>query len=73
MVIVAEAGLNFLGLGFSPALPTLGQLIEAGRSHLFDQPRLFLAPGVVLFWLTAACALCGEGLAAADRRTAARG
>ncbi len=61
-VILAESGLNFLGIGLDPAIPTLGQLIEAGREHMFDRPRLIVAPGVVLFSIIIALNFIGEGL-----------
>lgn len=60
-VILAEAGLNFLGLGLDPRLPTLGGMIDAGRSHLFDRPALVLVPGACLALLAAGFLLLAEG------------
>jgi peptide/nickel transport system permease protein len=60
--IMAESTLSFLGLGFDPRLPTLGQIIDVGCGHLFDAPRLVIGPGVVLFWLILSFTLIGEGL-----------
>lgn len=50
-VILVESSLNFLGLGVDPRRPTLGQLIDAGRVHLFDAPRLIILPGLMLVLL----------------------
>jgi peptide/nickel transport system permease protein len=61
-VILAEASLNFLGLGLDPRLPTLGGMIDAGRGHLFDRPALVLVPGVFLVLLVAAFLLLAEGV-----------
>ncbi len=48
-VILAESSLNFLGMGLSPHIPTLGSLIDAARDYMFDNPILIIAPGSVLF------------------------
>jgi peptide/nickel transport system permease protein len=61
-VILAESALNFLGFGLDPQIPTLGQLIDAGRSHIFDKPHLIIAPGLVLFFIVIALNFIGEGL-----------
>jgi len=61
-VILAESSLNFLGIGLDPEIPTLGQLIDAGRAHLFDNPRLIVVPGIVLFFIIMAFNFIGEGL-----------
>ena len=61
-VIIAESSLNFLGIGLDPEIPTLGQLIDAGRDHMFDNPTLIAAPGLVLFVIIIAFNFIGEGL-----------
>jgi peptide/nickel transport system permease protein len=61
-VILAEASLNFLGLGLDPRLPTLGGMIDAGRGHLFDRPALVLIPGAFLVLLVASFLLLAEGI-----------
>lgn len=61
-VILAESSLNFLGLGLDPRVPTLGQLIDTGVGHIFDQPRFIILPGVVLFLIIIAFNFIGEGL-----------
>jgi len=61
-VIIAESSLNFLGIGLDPEIPTLGQLIDAGRDHMFYNPTLIVAPGLVLFIIIIAFNFIGEGL-----------
>jgi peptide/nickel transport system permease protein len=61
-VILAESGLNFLGFGLDPLTPTLGQLIDAGRAHIFDKPHLIVIPGLILFLIIIAFNFIGEGL-----------
>lgn len=47
-VILMEALLTFLGLGFDPLTPSLGRLISEGRDTLFLNPAYFLAPVGIL-------------------------
>lgn len=61
-VILAESSLNFLGIGLDPQTPTLGQLIEAGRHHMFAHPLLIAAPGAVLFVIIISFNFIAEGL-----------
>jgi peptide/nickel transport system permease protein len=61
-VILAESSLNFLGIGLDPEIPTLGQLINSGRSHMFDRPGLILIPGSILFVIVISFNFIGEGL-----------
>ncbi len=60
--IIAESSLNFLGFGLRPEVPTLGQMLDAGRSHLFDRPALVVMPGAVLYVLIVSFSFIGEGL-----------
>jgi peptide/nickel transport system permease protein len=61
-IILAESGLNFLGIGLDPEIPTLGQLIDAGKDHLFDKPELIILPGAVLFLIIITFNFIAEGL-----------
>jgi peptide/nickel transport system permease protein len=61
-VIMAESSLNFLGLGLDPRLPTLGGMIDAGRSHMFARPAMVILPGACLILLVAGFLLLAEGL-----------
>ncbi|HSQ35086.1 MAG TPA: ABC transporter permease [Candidatus Binatia bacterium] len=61
-VILLESSLNFLGLGLDPRLPTLGQMIDAGRSQIFIMPALAVLPGACLVALIAAFLLLADGI-----------
>lgn len=60
--ILVESTLSFLGLGFDPRVPTLGQLIDLGVGHIHDAPRLMFIPALVLFWLVLSLTLIAEGM-----------
>ena len=60
--IIAESSLNFLGLGLRPEIPTLGQMLDAGRAHLFDRPSLVVVPGAVIYVLIVSFNFIAEGL-----------
>jgi peptide/nickel transport system permease protein len=61
-VIVAEAGLSFLGLGVPPPAATWGGMLREGTQHLFDAPRLALLPGALIALTTLGAQWLGEGL-----------
>ena len=61
-VILAESSLNFLGIGLDPQVPTLGQLVDAGRDYMFSRPELIIAPGAALFFIIIAFNFIAEGL-----------
>jgi peptide/nickel transport system permease protein len=61
-IILLESSLNFLGLGLDPRLPTLGQMIDAGRGHIFVKPALILLPGGCLVLLITAFLLLADGI-----------
>jgi peptide/nickel transport system permease protein len=47
--ILAEASLSFLGLGIQPPEPSWGSMINAGRGHPQQPPRIVFGPGAALF------------------------
>ena len=61
-VVLAEAGLSFLGLGVPPEVPSWGRLLSSGRQVLGEAPHLSLFPGLALFSLVLSFQLCGDGL-----------
>lgn len=61
-VIVAEAGLSFLGLGVQPPAPSWGVMLNEGRSFLLTSPYLTAFPGLCLMLLVLAINLVGDGL-----------
>ena len=44
VVIIAEAGLTYLGLGIQPPTPTWGGMIAEGQSYLSLSPWILFAP-----------------------------
>jgi len=61
-VIVAEAGLSFLGLGLQPPTPSWGGMIRDGTRYLLVAPHLVLAPGLALASVVVAINLLGDRL-----------
>ena len=61
-VILAEAGLSFLGIGISPPTPSWGGMIQDGRQYLLTLPILSFAPGVALMLVVFAYNMVGDGL-----------
>jgi peptide/nickel transport system permease protein len=61
-VILAEAGLSFLGIGIKPPTPTWGNMINDGRLYLLTLPILSFAPGFALMFLIFAFNMVGDGL-----------
>ena len=47
-VIIAEAGLSFLGIGIQPPEASWGNMIKEGSRYLLVAPHLVLAPGIAL-------------------------
>ncbi len=61
-VIVAEAGLSFLGLGVQPPTPSWGAMLNEGRVFLVLAPHLTIFPGVAIMLAVLGCNLLGDGL-----------
>ncbi len=61
-VVIAEAGLSFLGLGVPPEIPSWGRLLSSGRHALGEAPHLSLFPGLALFFLVLSFQMLGDGL-----------
>jgi len=61
-VIVAEAGLSFLGLGIQPPAASWGSMLNDGRPFLLIAPHLTGFPGIALFLLVLGINLAGDGL-----------
>ncbi len=61
-VIVAEAGLSFLGLGVQPPYPSWGAMLNEGRTFLMVSPSLTLYPGLCLLFLVLSVNMIGDAL-----------
>jgi peptide/nickel transport system permease protein len=63
IVILAEAGLSFLGLGVPPPAPTWGGMLSgSGRAYMYQGPWLALAPGLCLTLVVYAVNMFGDAL-----------
>jgi peptide/nickel transport system permease protein len=61
-VIVAEAGLSFLGLGVQPPTASWGSMIRDGTRYILVAPHAVLVPGVVLVLVVLSVNLLGDRL-----------
>jgi peptide/nickel transport system permease protein len=61
-LILAEAGLSFLGIGISAPTAAWGSMVSDGRNYLMDHPLLSLAPGLAIMLVVFAFNLVGDGL-----------
>ena len=61
-VIMAEAGLSFLGIGIRPPNPTWGGMIAKGRQYFRSFPYLALYPSALLSLTVLAFNFLGDGL-----------
>jgi peptide/nickel transport system permease protein len=62
-VILAEAGLSFLGLGVPPPAPTWGSMLSGtGRTYMYLGPWLAMAPGLCLTIVVYAINVFGDAL-----------
>jgi ABC-type dipeptide/oligopeptide/nickel transport system permease subunit len=62
VVIVAESGLSYLGLGVQPPTPTWGGMIADGQVQLAQSPWIVLGPAAVLTLTVIAINLVGDWL-----------
>lgn len=61
-VILAAAGLSFLGLGVQPPSPEWGAMLSRGRDFLRVSPHIVAVPGLAIAFLILALNLTGDGL-----------
>ena len=61
-IILAEAGLSFLGIGIKPPGASWGGMVSDGYEYLRSDPVLSFAPGVAIILVVFAFNLVGDGL-----------
>ncbi|OAQ51307.1 hypothetical protein HTG_17370 [Natrinema mahii] len=61
-VVLAAAGLSYLGLGAQPPTAEWGTMIAGGRNYLRAAPWLVTAPGVAIMLTVIGVNLLGDGL-----------
>ncbi|MES9939097.1 MAG: ABC transporter permease [Candidatus Thiodiazotropha sp. 6PLUC2] len=61
-MVIAEAGLSFLGLGIQPPDASWGSLIRDGASYMLMAPHMVLAPGVVIMLVVLSLNMLGDRL-----------
>lgn len=61
-VVIAEAGLSYLGLGVQPPEASWGSMIRDGARYMLVAPHMVLIPGVALMLVVLAVNLLGDRL-----------
>jgi len=61
-LILAEAGLSFLGIGIEPPGAAWGAMVNDGYKHLLRNPMLSFAPGLAIMLVVFAFNMVGDGL-----------
>ncbi len=62
MLLLAGAGLSFIGLGVQPPTPEWGALLAAGRNYLDTAPWMAIFPGLAITITVVGFNLLGDGL-----------
>lgn len=61
-LILAVAGLGFLGIGVQAPISEWGTMVNEGRAFLFSAPQLMIYPGLAISLAVIAFNLVGDGL-----------
>jgi peptide/nickel transport system permease protein len=61
-IILAEAGLSYLGIGIKPPGAAWGAMVNEGYRYLMTNPWLSFAPGLAIMMVVFAFNLVGDGL-----------
>jgi peptide/nickel transport system permease protein len=61
-IIMAEAGLSFLGIGIKPPGAAWGAMVNDGYKYLLTNPMLSFAPGLAIMLVVFAFNMVGDGL-----------
>ncbi len=59
-VVIAEAGLSFLGLGVQPPAASWGAMIRDGARYMLVAPHMVIAPGLAVFLVVLSVNLLGD-------------
>jgi peptide/nickel transport system permease protein len=62
MVILAEAGLSFLGIGIAEPTVAWGSMVNDGYKYLLLRPIFSIAPGIAIILVVYAFNMVGDGL-----------
>jgi peptide/nickel transport system permease protein len=62
LAILAEAALDYLGLGTPPPTASWGQMIDDAQKYLYESPWLAVWPGIAIFLAVLGFNLLGDGL-----------
>lgn len=60
--ILSESSLSFLGVGAQPPSSSWGLMVTRGKTYLFSEPWLSLAPGIAILIVVLAFNFLGDGL-----------
>ena len=61
-IILAAAGLGFLGMGIQPPTAEWGSMVSSGSRVIFDQWWVAAVPGFAILFASLAFNLLGDGL-----------
>lgn len=61
-IILAEAGLSYLGIGIKPPGAAWGAMVNDGYRYLISNPMLSFAPGLAIMLVVFAFNMVGDGL-----------
>ena len=61
-IIIAAAGLSFLGLGIEPPLPEWGKMLSEGKEVIRSMPSQVIYPGLCIMITVLSLNLLGDGL-----------
>ncbi|MDX9740239.1 MAG: ABC transporter permease [Gammaproteobacteria bacterium] len=61
-VVIAEAGLSFLGLGIQPPAPSWGSMIRDSSRYMLVAPHMVIVPGAALMLVVLAVNALGDRL-----------
>lgn len=61
-VVLAEAGLSYLGIGITPPTPSWGAMVTDGQAYILKNPLLATVPGAFIMLMVFGFNMAGDGL-----------